>query len=435
MAEVARFAGVKSPVLAQYTEKAKIERLLLDQDKAATARLKLALAQAEIRQTLEALPRIQEQKEIRMIIWTITLAASVLFVFACAPVIFWHKSQEIAAVIVAMKRDAPPDIQKLQIRQTMKEIELYLVEMKSRDIHSYEQAKMLSGAIDITPPDNHHRKGVFALAQGDISGPNIFLGYDEKQEPVKKSLKELRAINIGGDPGNGKSNLFALIIAQVRASGGLVMGVDLHGKNEEGVSSRIGDISDLSGVEICTEEDEVPAMLHKIYTEFQRRKALKSVAGLPQILVIFSEVISLYADFDAAAETHSKIVNEGRKCGMFAAADAQMWTREAVSSTMVRDTVKTFCCHQMDKAQARVFMKSCPEGVAELAPGEYFLKQKGHGVTRCYAPLMAREDMKKIAHDAAPLKPLETEHFESETPEPVNEFRRPVKEFPYLVKR
>ena len=101
--QVPGMRSASSRIIREYTEQAQKEKILLEQDKAATERLKLALVQAKIRQTYEAMPRMQELKEFRAVVWTFTLPASMFFVSFCLPVIFWFKSKEIAAVIVSLK--------------------------------------------------------------------------------------------------------------------------------------------------------------------------------------------------------------------------------------------------------------------------------------------------------------------------------------------
>jgi hypothetical protein len=215
----------------------------------------------------------------------------------------------------------------------------------------------------------------------------------------------MKSINVGGLPGGGKSNFENMILAQVRMHGGHILGIDLHGHHPESTNLRLGDMAKLPGVEICVEENEIPAMLFRIYEEFKSRKA--SGRSEPIIIVYFAEILGLYNDFEAASETHSKIASEGRKFGMYAMADAQLWTKDAIRSTKPRDVSRSFVCHVMDKKEARYFMSSSPPEVEKLQPGEFFLKIKGRSdIPKLYAPLMTTADMAVLAARAQPIKPL-----------------------------
>jgi hypothetical protein len=274
-----------------------------------------------------------------------------------------------------------------------------------------QEAEIINAQAPIEMIQTNKHSSAYAMAQGHLSGPDIFLGYKEDGQPYSKPWKHIMSMNIGGMPEHGKSNFFALVVAQFRAFIGIVWGIDLHGENEESLLGRMGAVGKLSGFEICQDETKVREMQLRILAEFEYRMKLKNCKHLPQILVPLSEVIGLYQAFPEFAGLHLKLLTEARKLGMYVIADAQEWSAEAVTSTTVRNSVRTFACHRMDPAGATVFMKEKPKGVDALAPGELFLQDKGRDSVKLYAPLMGLDDMEKLAAMAKPVN-YTGEHIE-----------------------
>jgi hypothetical protein len=318
-------------------------------------------------------------------------------------------------VVVALLswRKSPKEAMKVRIQ------ELQFAREEAKRAFSLEQERQIIETQDpiLMVPTNKH-SSAYAMAQGHLSGPNIFLGYKEDGQPLFKAWKNIMSLNIGGMPEHGKSNFFALVVAQFRAFFGIVWGIDLHGENEESLLGRLGEIGKLSGVEIVQDDTEVIEMQTRIMSEFKYRQTLKNCDHLPKILVPLSEVIGLYKAFPEIATLHHTIVTEGRKYRIYAVADAQEWSAEAVTSTKVRNSVRTFACHRMDPAGANVFMKKKPGGVDCLEKGELFLQDKGRETQKLYAPLMGIEDMSELARLAKPIN-YTGEHVEESPAVPV----------------
>ncbi len=261
--------------------------------------------------------------------------------------------------------------------------------------------------IDIIAAEQDHQFAALEITEGtiDVSRGN-FVGWGKNGDAEYVENEELRALNVGGDYGSGKSNFMALRTCQTRLQGNYAMVIDLHGENEEGFLSRLGDVGTLSGVESCTDTQEVPLMLHRITAELERRLKMKSTKQEPRILVVFCEIIALAEDFPTVVKLQKRIVNEGRKAKIDMMADAQEWTFESLKSTGVRDCAKSFACHQMDAKKAALFMRKKPNGVDGLAPGQYYLRQKGKGETLLYAPLVSLAMMRDIALQCPALPSL-----------------------------
>ncbi|MBD3251065.1 hypothetical protein GF380_01135 [Candidatus Uhrbacteria bacterium] len=410
--EVQSVAQKNAVYIQQQKDRATWYRLKLDE-------MKSARDVAKLQQHIADIPKYARIWQ--ALAWAVVVSVGVaLFLFAAGSVIFALKfaqahSELIAVTILGLRGRSKEELMTARENLRLQEAHLKYLAAHPETIIDAQQPIHL----DVPSPVGTH-SGQRALSEGHFSGPDIFLGYDEDDSAVLMPLEKLKSINVGGDPGSGKSNFMALIASQVRCYGGLVLGIDLHGNHEESLSGRVHGIADLPGWDICTESEGVPMMLNKILAELERRLKLKNVNGLPKVLIVFSEVIALYNDFQTAQKVHARVINEGRKVEMVPIADAQMWTREAVTSTGVRDNVHCFACHQMDRKQAQVFMGNKPKGVDALKAGEYVWKMKGQQQRHVYAPLLGKDDMSMLVSMAKSVNPLPEFEMPETDPAPLD---------------
>lgn len=330
--------------------------------------------------------------------------------------IFWIHGDIIAGGLV---RKALP-------LETRLEIEQAKIMREALKLQGRAGRERLPEAIDVTPEAEQTR------IQTRFDGPealtlrvpdSILIGKSIDGQPYHKSLKELRAIGVMGDPGQGKSNTMAWIAAQVRCNGGLLYVLDLHGAHEESITQRLGAVRLLPGVSLCSDGQDVPGFLASIIAMLDKRLRSKSAGDLPDVLVVISEIIALSDDFPTVTGVQKRIVNEGRKAHVYSAVDAQVWTAENVKSTAVRDTLETFICHRADPQQARAFLKRKPADLESLQVGEALVRQPGKGQAYCQIPFLTLADMDALATQA---KPIRAEYLPGKPAEDVIDFQ-PVK--------
>lgn len=326
--------------------------------------------------------------------------------------IFWIHGDIIAGGLV---RKAIPLETRLEIEQ--ERVLRAAMNLQGRLAH-----QSLPEAIDVTPEAEQTR------IQTRFDGPEaltlrtsgtILIGKDNDGQPYQKSLKELRAVGVMGDPGQGKSNTMAWLAAQVRCNGGLLYVLDLHGAHEESITQRLGSIRLLPGVSLCSDGQAVPTFLTSIIAMLDRRLHSKSVIDLPDVLVVISEIVALSDDFPLVTGVQKRVVNEGRKAKVYSAVDAQVWTAENVKSTAVRDTLETFICHRADPQQARAFLKRKPADLESLQIGEALVRQPGKGQVLCQIPFLTLADMDALATQAQPIR---AEHLPGKPAEDVIDF-------------
>lgn len=188
----------------------------------------------------------------------------------------------------------------------------------------------------------------------------MLFGYTDAGAPLHGRLDQLLSGEIVGRQGSGKTTLLRLIYAQCLIVGVRVLVWDLH----EDI------VADLPGAITYTDARAIDDSAADLVRELDRRIAEHDRGSVP-IMVLIDEVNQLANVVPAVIDAIGRVVNEGRKYGVYCVVSAKGMPAALFNGSTVRDSFSTRFAFQTTTRQAAMigFDRDAVPLVRDLTPG------------------------------------------------------------------
>lgn len=188
----------------------------------------------------------------------------------------------------------------------------------------------------------------------------MLFGYTDAGAPLHGRLDQLLSGEIVGRQGSGKTTLLRMIYAQCLLVGVRVLVWDLH----EDI------VADLPGAITYTDAKAIDRSAADLVSELDRRIAEHDRGSVP-IMVLIDELNQLANVVPAVTEAIGRVVNEGRKYGVYCVVSAKGMPASMFNGSTVRDAFSTRFAFQTTTRQARMigFENDTLHLVHDLTPG------------------------------------------------------------------
>jgi len=274
--------------------------------------------------------------------------------------------------------------EQIEARAPEKAFQLYvkMAEMNTRQISALVGRRGLSGRLAL---DQQSAQALPAgpvivptfsdlLRAGDIApGKPLIFGYRrDTGQPETGPLADQYSCVIIGLSGFGKTTFLAYNIASaVYAYQATFDVLDLHYPHPESLGATLGALVDTPYITILDNPMFLPDLIQAYHHELQRRLSAPTRHYTPRILVVDEH--ERWSKNSELVKLETKIVNEGRKVGMYLYLTSKSAKADKIGDSALRDNCVTSYVFKTKPQNARTFYqdKEKEQLVKELkAPGE-----------------------------------------------------------------